>query len=209
MAKDNYSMYTYYKGSDTYPNKKAKFFGFYEEMFELTYKGDDSAKAELFNEHILSLLYEQASDIYHFGEEGVDKDKCFEEYVRIYREPENNLKQIAIVENYSMYRFYKGEKNNPFTSETDELSAKFWYYEYIFDSSFFKEDTSDLYHFFKEHEMEKEFMALLSEDDHDNISEKTKKPVFELWLEYLFEFKLYPEFGGVNIDKKTYFSTAL
>lgn len=209
MAKKDYSMYQYYKGSDTYPNKKAKFFGFYEKMFDLTYKGDDSAKADLFNEHILSLLYEQASDIYHFGEDGVDKDKCFQEYVRIYREPENNLKQIAVMENYSMYRFYKGEKNNPFDSETDGLSAKFWYYESVFETSFFKKDTSDLYSFFNDLGMGKEFMALLSEEDHDNISEKTKKPVFELWLEYLFEFKMYPEFGGENKEKKAYFSTAL
>lgn len=111
--------------------------------------------------------------------------------------------------NYTMYRFYKGEKNNPFNSETDGLSAKFWYYEYVFDTSFFKDDTSDLYSFFNDHDMGKEFMALLSEEDHDNISEKTKKPVFELWLVYLFEFKLYPEFGGENKDKKAYYSTAL
>ncbi len=88
MEKNNYSMYTYYKGSDTYPNKKAKFFGFYEEMFELTYKGSDADKDELFRDYIISLLYEQASELGHFGEEGVDKDKSFEDYIRVYNEPE-------------------------------------------------------------------------------------------------------------------------
>ena len=104
-----------------------------------------------------------------------------------------------------MYRFYKGEKNNPFNSETDWLSAKFWYYEYVFDSSFFKDDTSDLYSFFKNHDMGKEFMALPSEEDHDNISEKSKKPVFELWHKYLFEYKPYPEYGGENKLEKLLF----
>ena len=81
-------MYLYYKGSDTYPNDKAKFFGFYERSFEFTYKGSDADKAELFKDYILSLLYEQASDSYHFGEEGVDADKCLEDYIRVYYEPE-------------------------------------------------------------------------------------------------------------------------
>lgn len=88
MAKQDYSMYIYYKGSDTYPNNKAKFFGFYERSFELTYNGTYAKKAELFKDYILELLYEQASDVYHFGEAGVDKDKCFEDYYRVYSEPE-------------------------------------------------------------------------------------------------------------------------
>lgn len=105
-----------------------------------------------------------------------------------------------------MYRFFKGEKKNPFDNETDSGSAKFWYYEYVFDTSFFKDETSDLYSFFKDHNMEKQFMALLTEKDHDYISEKSKKPVFELWLKYLFEFKIYPEYGGENEEKKIYYS---
>ena len=88
MEKNNCSMYTYYKGSDTYPNKKAKFFGFYEKMFELTYKGSDADKDELFRDYLHELLYEQASELGHFGEQGVDIDKCFEDYYRVYSEPE-------------------------------------------------------------------------------------------------------------------------
>ena len=91
MAKNNYSMYTYYKGSDTYPNNKAKFFGFYEQMFDLSYKGSDAYKDELFRDYLHELLYEQASDICHFGEEGVDTDQCFEDYYRVYSEPEYKL----------------------------------------------------------------------------------------------------------------------
>jgi hypothetical protein len=88
MEKNNYSMYTYYKGSDTYPNKKAKFFGFYEQSFELTYKGTAADKDELFKDYMNLLLYEQASEDCHFGEKGVDIDKCFEDYYRVYSEPE-------------------------------------------------------------------------------------------------------------------------
>jgi hypothetical protein len=109
--------------------------------------------------------------------------------------------------NYSMYRFYKGEKDNPFDSSIDSASSILWNCESVFETSFFKDDTSDLYSFFKDHDMGKEFMALLSEDDHDNISEKSKKPVFELWLEYLFEYKIYGEFRGKNTLKEIYFST--
>jgi len=88
MDKNNYSIYTYYKGSDTYPNNKAKFFGFYEKIFDLTYKGSDADKDELFRDYLHELLYEQASDLYHFGEQGVDIDECFEDYYRVYSEPE-------------------------------------------------------------------------------------------------------------------------
>ena len=36
---------------------------------------------------MLELLYEQASDICNFGQPGVDKDKEFEDYIRVYKEP--------------------------------------------------------------------------------------------------------------------------
>ena len=38
MDKD-YSIYKYYKGSDEYPNDKARFFGFYEQHFDVGYIG--------------------------------------------------------------------------------------------------------------------------------------------------------------------------
>jgi hypothetical protein len=113
------------------------------------------------------------------------------------------------MENYSMYRFYKGEKTNPFENEYDTSSALFWDAEYTFDSSYFKKKTSDLYSFFKDHDMSDRFMKLLSEDDHDYLTEKSKKPVFELWLEYLFKYKYYGEYGGENKLKKIYYSTDL
>lgn len=38
MDKD-YSLYIYYKGSDEYPNDKARFFGYYEQVFENIFHG--------------------------------------------------------------------------------------------------------------------------------------------------------------------------
>ena len=111
------------------------------------------------------------------------------------------------MQDYSIYRFYKGEESNPFDTENEGASAILWNAENIFNSSFFKRETSDLFSFFKDHEMGGRFMKLLSEDDHDYLTEKSKKPVFELWLEYLFKYKYYAEYGGENKLKKIYFST--
>lgn len=91
LRKIDYSMYTYYKGSDEYPNKKAAQFGFYEKLFENTYEGSPENKTEAFMDYIHDFLYQQASDGFHFGTPGVDKDKCFEEYYRRYKEPDYRL----------------------------------------------------------------------------------------------------------------------
>lgn len=87
MEKD-YSMYKYLEGTGKFPNKKAAFFGFYEQSFESTYKGTPGEKAEKFHDFILEVLYEQTADACHFGAEGVDKDKCYEDYIRVYYDPE-------------------------------------------------------------------------------------------------------------------------
>lgn len=39
-------------------------------------------------------------------------------------------------------------------------------------------------------------MNLLSDEDYERPTEGKKKQVFEIWLEYLFTEKLYPEYGG-------------
>jgi len=110
------------------------------------------------------------------------------------------------MEKYKMYRFYKGEKTNPFDSSVDSPSSIFWNAEQTFDSSYFNRETYKLHAFFDDHDMSDRFMKLLSEDDNDYLTEKSKKPVFELWLEYLFKFKYYGEYGGENKLKKIYFS---
>ena len=53
MDKD-YSIYKYYKGSEDYPNDKARFFGFYEQHFDVGYRGKPEDKEEAFKDYTLS-----------------------------------------------------------------------------------------------------------------------------------------------------------
>ena len=92
MKKD-YSLYTYYKGSEDYPNDKAAFFGFYEMAFENAYEGKPEDKEEAFKTHMASILYEQCSERCYFGMPSVDKDKCLQEYFADYFNPERNLRR--------------------------------------------------------------------------------------------------------------------
>jgi len=87
-ATKDYSLYKYYKGSEKYPNQKAKFFGFYESMFERSYDGAPEDKEEAFKEYMSDLLYQKASDIYHFGYPGVDVSAKLEEFNKYYFDPD-------------------------------------------------------------------------------------------------------------------------
>jgi hypothetical protein len=84
-------MYTYYKGNENYPNKKAAFFGFYEWIFEVSYKGKPEDKLEAFKDYICDLLYEQASEFYQFPLQIGTKSECFGKYLKEYSNPDCNL----------------------------------------------------------------------------------------------------------------------
>ena len=56
MDKD-YSIYKYYKGSDEYPNDKARFFGFYEQHFDVGYIGKPEDKEEAFKDYMRNVLF--------------------------------------------------------------------------------------------------------------------------------------------------------
>lgn len=105
---------------------------------------------------------------------------------------------------YSMYKCFKGEKENPFDNEKQNAQHMFWYYESVFEDQFNLHSSSDWHSFFLDHDMRDDFMKILSEQDYEKPSEEKKKPVFELWLTYLFKEKLYPEYGGENTYKKAY-----
>jgi hypothetical protein len=75
----DYSMYVYYKGSSDYPNKKAKFWGTYEEIFDNNYKGKDEDKEEEFKDYISNLIYESALDSVNMGS-GVTYEVALEQY---------------------------------------------------------------------------------------------------------------------------------
>jgi hypothetical protein len=54
-----------------------------------------------------------------------------------------------------------------------------------------------------------QFMALLSEDDKEYLTEKNRIPVLELWLEYLYDTKYSGKENGSIRLKKKYYSTTL
>jgi len=115
------------------------------------------------------------------------------------------------MKDYSMYRYYKGEKENPFNKENQNTSFMFWFYEKHFDDEFAKNESSDWHAFFggNNSETSKAFMKLLSEDDYARPAEKKKEAIFQLWLEkYLFVEKLYGEYGSENWYKKKYYAIA-
>jgi hypothetical protein len=61
--------------------------------------------------------------------------------------------------NYSMYRFFKGEKENPFDNQKENTAYQFWEYESMFEYKFNNDIT---------------------------FKEKDKTASFETWLNNLF-----------------------
>lgn len=89
---------------------------------------------------------------------------------------------------YIMYKFYKGEKENPYKEETRDHF--FWFYESIFERDWNGNKVSDWYVFFKENGLGDKFLELTKDlkDTKDRVT--YKKAVFKLWLKYLFTEKL-------------------
>jgi hypothetical protein len=109
-----------------------------------------------------------------------------------------------------MYRFFKGEKENPFDKDKQNNQYMFWFYESVFERQFNENDSSEWYDFLggRNTSLGKEFMDMLSTEDYERPTEKKKASIFKLWLEkYLFVDKLYGEYGGENWYKKTYYAT--
>jgi len=107
---------------------------------------------------------------------------------------------------YSMFRYYKGEKENPFDKESQNSAHMFWLYESVFERDFIGRESSDWFAFFEGYGMGGDFMKILSDADYERPTDKVKKHVFDLWLKYLFAEKLYAEYGGDNWYRDEYFS---
>ena len=105
------------------------------------------------------------------------------------------------MKDYSMYRYYKGEKENPFDAIVKAMKEKrfdydnrlniadvFWFYEKYFEIEFSQKESSDWFSFFggSETKAGNKFMKLLSEEDYERPTEKKKAGVFDLWLNYYF-----------------------
>jgi hypothetical protein len=88
-------MYIYYKGENhQYPNKKAKFFGFYERDFEVNYHGKPEDKEEAFKDFMSDLLYQQCAELCMFGADPLqDKNKELDEYYALYFNPDLHLER--------------------------------------------------------------------------------------------------------------------
>jgi len=57
-------------------------------MFENSYDGAPEDKEEAFKEYMSNLLYQQASDIGHFGYPGVDVLEGIADYHKVYFDPD-------------------------------------------------------------------------------------------------------------------------
>lgn len=108
---------------------------------------------------------------------------------------------------FSVFKFFKGERKNPFNKTKEPTAFFFWFYEATFNQQFMQWEPYQWHDFFSGCGLEKEFVKIISEDDIPRIRLVKKKTLFDLWLEYLFTFKLCPEFGGKeNKFKEDYFS---
>lgn len=90
MENKDFSIYKYYKGSEDYPNDKARYFGFYEKHFDDGYTGNPDDKEEAFKDVISNLLYEKASEYFMFGTEKTyeEKMKKYNAFIKYYFNPE-------------------------------------------------------------------------------------------------------------------------
>ena len=110
------------------------------------------------------------------------------------------------MKDYSIYKCFNGEKENPFDRETQAIEHKFWFYESIFERDYSERDRVEWFEFFSDYGMGDVFMKILLEDDYNKPIENNKKLILGLWLKYLFSEKLYGEYGGENLDKDAYFA---
>lgn len=87
MEKD-YSLYTYYKGSDDYPNDKAAFFGLYEKVFEENYDGTPEDKPAEFAAFMNDLIIEMSTDMSDLAGPGIDSNRGYEFFLNVYQHPD-------------------------------------------------------------------------------------------------------------------------
>lgn len=88
MTGKDYSLYVYYRGSDEYPSRKARYFGEYEGSFERSYRGGREGKAAALRQFMHHVIYERTADACMFGMPGVDEEACLARSLRQYYEPD-------------------------------------------------------------------------------------------------------------------------
>lgn len=85
-------------------------------------------------------------------------------------------------ENYDCYKYYKGEKEDPFDYETRNIAHNFWEYEKSFEDVFLKGNFSlKTWYVDEKTKNFDEWKEVLGGNPVD------KRKLFELWLPTLFE----------------------
>lgn len=97
---------------------------------------------------------------------------------------------------YSIYKFYKGEKECP--SDLGKERGRLWNAERVFEEEFQKNDSSDWFAFFKDCELDGKnagdiFMKKIDPDkEYDRPLETSKKWIFDLWVNYYLFIDKFP-----------------
>lgn len=97
---------------------------------------------------------------------------------------------------YSIYKFYKGEKECPENLDTER--GRLWEAERVFDEDFKKNDSSDWYAFFKDCERDDKnageiFMKKLDDGENEKPKDTSKGWIFGLWKEYYLFVDKFPK----------------
>ncbi len=126
--------------------------------------------------------------------------ESFNDETRFFKTPPSfltlkNLTSIFEKEKYGMYKFYKGETENPYK---EHPMMKFWWMEMVFENEFYlKKNINDWLNWFGYYKQDLE--NFLANNQVKETSYVLKKVLFDLWLLQSWEHYGYH-------DKETYYS---
>ena len=107
--------------------------------------------------------------------------------------------------NYYTYKYFKGEKQNPFDSVTQNAQYQFWGYEQLFENDFNEGDFSPDLWVIPYADDIKQWKAILSQKPVD------KEELFKIWLYRLLMEHLPDKYDSLGDDSflRLYFDTKL
>lgn len=117
---------------------------------------------------------------------------------------ESQLLKIFQNDDYSVYKCYKGEVENPFEMDKNELRSKFWWIESVFEKEFYqKYSKSKWEEFFQDGPYTKSFRNLLDNQNLLQPNNQTKKQLLELFLKqsnehYGFKIESYHSLNRID-----------
>lgn len=94
------------------------------------------------------------------------------------------------MKDYSMFRYFKGENDNPFDQESQNNEHMFWFYESHFENLFNRENNDHWRNGFAD-SVNRKFRSVIAEVESKGSHSKLKTLIFDTWLnDYLFIDKL-------------------